>query len=124
MLRTIGGKLPIPEDMETPLMPVAWTPSFRTLVMFVLFSTYRILAPESTRTRRVLFAPPNVVTLGESAVVVKIEGRMSMTSDLEGRMSTTSDLEGRMFKTSDLEGRMSRTSEVGGYDQIGYDKTT
>ena len=75
MLRIIGGNVPTPDVMETPLMPVTWTPSFRTLVMFVLVSAYKMLAPESTRTRRSLIAPPKqVLTAGESSVVVKIEG--------------------------------------------------
>ena len=53
-------------------MPVIWTPSLRTLVMFVLVSAYRILAPESTKTRRVFAAPPVVVTVGESDCKVKM----------------------------------------------------
>ena len=53
-------------------MPVIWTPSLRTLVMFVLVSAYRMLAPESTKTRRVVAAPPVVVTIGESVCKVKM----------------------------------------------------
>ena len=72
VLRTIGGNFPTPDETEIPLMPVTWTPSFRTLVMFVLVSANKMLAPESTRTRRVLIPPPTVVTVGESLVKVKM----------------------------------------------------
>ena len=53
-------------------MPVIWTPSLRTLVMFVLVSAYRILAPESTKTRSVFAAPPVVVTDGETVCKVRM----------------------------------------------------
>ena len=44
----------------------------------MLVSANKILAPESTRTRRVLAAPPTVVTDGESVVVVKIEAEVEV----------------------------------------------
>ena len=76
VLRIIGGNVPIPDETDTPLMPVIWTPSFRTLERFVLVSVNRILTPESTRTRRFFVAPPTAVTDEESEVkMVKIEGK-------------------------------------------------
>ena len=89
VLRTIGGNLPTPEDTEIPLMPVTWTPSFRTLVRFVLVSAKRMLAPESTRTRRVLGPPPTVVTVEESDSEVKI--KLESEVELKGRNDTDKD---------------------------------
>ncbi len=59
--------------------------------MFVLVSANRILAPESTRTRRVLAAPPTVVTAGESEVMVEIEAEVEVELKLEGRNDTDKD---------------------------------
>ena len=89
VLRTIGGNLPTPEDTEIPLMPVTWTPSFRTLVRFVLVSAKRMLAPESTRTRRVFGPPPTVVTVEESDSEVNI--KLESEVELKGRNDTDKD---------------------------------
>ena len=58
----------------------------------MLVSANKILAPESTRTRRVLAAPPTVVTDGESVVVVKIEAEVEGRNDTDkGELSRSRD---------------------------------
>ena len=93
MLRIIGGNVPTPDVTETPLMPVTWTPSFRTLVRFVLVSAKRMLAPESTRTRRVFGPPPTVVTVEEpdTEVKIKLELEAESEGEIEGRNDTDKD---------------------------------
>ena len=83
--------MPTPAEVETPLMPVIWTPTFRTLVMFLLVSANSMLAPESTRTRRCWLAPPNVVTVGESGLEVEIEGLEVEVEGLEVEVEAVED---------------------------------